>query len=191
MSYVYKIVTSPVGDLKLVAGENGLAAILWPDDNPRRVKLGSPARDDNNAVLIETEKQLKEYFAGKRQAFTVRLDFNGTDFQKKVWTALMGIPFNETRTYGQIAREIGMPKASRAVGAAIGRNPISIITPCHRVIGTSGDLTGFAGGIETKKHLLRLEDYDQLALERGDSASKLASRWRVTAKAGESADAHA
>ena len=102
-------------------------------------------------------RQLKDYFAGKRQTFALDLDFDGTPFQKKVWNALLTIPFGETRSYAEIARKIGKPKAVRAVGAANGRNPISIMAPCHRVIGKNGQLTGFAGGLEAKALLLRLE----------------------------------
>ena len=102
-------------------------------------------------MLLETERQLKEYFGGKRKEFSLRLDPAGTDFQRQVWKALLGIPFGETRSYGQLAKQLGNPQASRAVGAANGRNPISIIVPCHRVIGSSGKLTGFAGGL-TLKH---------------------------------------
>ncbi|HEY4200147.1 MAG TPA: methylated-DNA--[protein]-cysteine S-methyltransferase [Devosiaceae bacterium] len=155
--YFYKLVKSPVGELKLVATDDGLAAILWENDNPRRVRLNVVREDQNHPVLLETERQLKQYFAGERQAFDLKLDFVGTDFQKQVWHALLTIPFGETRSYGEIARQIGKPKAVRAVGAANGKNPISIITPCHRVIGSTGKLTGFAGGLETKERLLKLE----------------------------------
>jgi methylated-DNA-[protein]-cysteine S-methyltransferase len=155
--HVYKIIASPVGALKLVAGENGLAAILWENDNPRRVRLNIVGEDKHHPVLVETERQLGEYFAGRRKTFTVKLDFAGTAFQNKVWRALLAIPFGQTRSYGDIARKIGQPKASRAVGAANGRNPISIIAPCHRVIGSGGKLTGFAGGLKTKAQLLALE----------------------------------
>ena len=106
---------------------------------------------------FQAERELSEYFAGKRKVFLVALDFIGTEFQKKVWQAMIAIPFGETRSYGHLARQIGNNKASRAVGAANGKNPISIIGPCHRVIGASGKLTGFAGGIPTKKYLLSLE----------------------------------
>ena len=148
---------SPVGELKLVASDQGLVAILWEDDKPNRVKLNSLSEDLQHPVLIETEHQLNDYFAGKRKSFSLKLDFKGTDFQKKVWDALLTIPFGETRTYGQIAQQINHPKAVRAVGAANGKNPISIIAPCHRVIGSTGKLTGFAGGLETKSYLLNLE----------------------------------
>jgi methylated-DNA-[protein]-cysteine S-methyltransferase len=157
MTYAYKTVASPVGALKVVAGERGLAAILWEDDDPKRVRLGPLVEDPAHPVLLETERQLAAYFAGTLKAFTVPLDFQGTDFQKSVWAALLTIPFGETRSYGDIARQVGRPGASRAVGAASGRNPISIIAPCHRVIGSAGALTGFAGGLDIKRHLLGLE----------------------------------
>jgi len=156
--YFYKTMASPVGKLKLVASDAGLAAILWENDNPRRVPLHIVAEVPDHAVLLEAERQLGEYFAGQRQEFTVQLDFAGTEFQNQVWQALLAIPFGQTRTYGEIARQIGKPAAVRAVGAANGRNPISIIAPCHRVIGSTGKLTGFAGGLEAKAHLLALED---------------------------------
>lgn len=157
MSYAFKTISSPVGALKLVASDKGLAAILWENDRPGRVRLGPMAQDDAHPVLIETARQLQDYFAGARRGFSVPLDFQGTDFQKKVWTALLAIPFGETRSYAEIARQLGRPSASRAVGAANGRNPISIIAPCHRVVGANGALTGFAGGLEAKALLLELE----------------------------------
>lgn len=157
MSYFYKTMHSPVGELKLVANGNGLAAVLWENDDPRRVRLGPLEEDKNHPVLREAERQLSDYFAGKRETFSLTLDFAGTDFQKKVWNALTTIPFGQTRSYGQIARQIGHPKAVRAVGAANGRNPISIIAPCHRVIGSNGKLTGFAGGLKAKAALLGME----------------------------------
>jgi methylated-DNA-[protein]-cysteine S-methyltransferase len=155
--YVYKRVPSPVGRLTLVASDAGLAAILWENDDPRRVRLALAGEAPDHPVLAETERQLGEYFAGARKRFTVTLDFAGTDFQRRVWEALLAIPFGQTRSYGQIARQVGKPKAARAVGAANGRNPISIIAPCHRVIGASGKLTGFAGGLKAKARLLALE----------------------------------
>ena len=149
---------SPVGELTLVASDAGLVAVLWPDDGFDRVRLGEMVADDAHLVLIAAAAQLDAYFAGTRTAFDLPLDFRGTDFQKSVWAALLTIPFGETRSYGDIARAIGQPTASRAVGAANGRNPISIIAPCHRVIGANGSLTGFAGGIEAKRLLLALEN---------------------------------
>jgi len=157
MNYHYKTMDSVVGNLKLVATDKGLAAILWENDNPRRVRLGSISENGKHPVLRETEKQLGEYFAGKRKRFSVKLDPKGTVFQNQVWEALRTIPYGETRSYGQIAAQIGNARAMRAVGAANGKNPISIIVPCHRVIGASGRLTGFAGGLDVKEHLLTLE----------------------------------
>ena len=157
MNYHYKTMDSVVGKLKLVATDKGLAAILWEDDNPRRVRLGLVSENGKHPVLQETEKQLGEYFAGKRKRFSLKLDAKGTVFQNQVWEALRTIPYGETRSYGQIATQIGNARAMRAVGAANGKNPISIIVPCHRVIGASGRLTGFAGGLDVKEHLLSLE----------------------------------
>jgi len=156
-AYSHKTMKSPVGRLKLVASERGLAAILWENDDPKRVRLGPLAESKEHPVLLETERQLNEYFAGKRKKFSLKFDCVGTQFQHEVWQALATIPFGETRSYGEIAGQIGRPKAVRAVGAANGRNPISIIVPCHRVIGANGKLTGFAGGLETKAALLKLE----------------------------------
>jgi methylated-DNA-[protein]-cysteine S-methyltransferase len=159
MSYEYKYMPSPVGQLTLVARDGKLTAILWEKERPNSVRLGVLQEANNSPVLEETERQLKEYFAGTRNRFELELDFAGTDFQKKVWQALLTIPFGETRSYSQIAAQIGSPKAVRAVGAANGRNPISIVAPCHRVIGASGGLTGFAGGLEAKQYLLQLEEH--------------------------------
>jgi methylated-DNA-[protein]-cysteine S-methyltransferase len=155
--HVYKRMPSPVGTLTLVATDDGLAAILWEADRPRRVRLNLDAEERGHPLLVETERQLEEYFAGRRKKFTLKLDPSGTLFQRKVWSALLTIPFGETRSYAQIARQIGKPTATRAVGAANGRNPISIVAPCHRVVGSTGALTGFAGGLDVKAHLLAFE----------------------------------
>jgi methylated-DNA-[protein]-cysteine S-methyltransferase len=160
----YKTVPSPLGTLKIVATGRGIAAILWQHDDPRRVRLpvaygqAHPAHVPDHAVLVEAERQLRQYFAGERREFSLELDFGGgTAFQQAVWRALVTIPYGETRSYGAIARQIQKPKAVRAVGAANGKNPISIVAPCHRVIGASGALTGFAGGLKAKAYLLQLE----------------------------------
>jgi methylated-DNA-[protein]-cysteine S-methyltransferase len=157
MNLAYKTIESPVGKLKLVASEKALVAILWEKDNPRRVRLTELVANDRHPILVEAERQLSEYFAGKRKMFSVALDMRGTRFQQDVWETLLAIPFGQTRSYGQLAKQLGNPRATRAVGAANGRNPISIIVPCHRVIGSSGKLTGFAGGLEVKAQLLSLE----------------------------------
>lgn len=155
--YVYKVMRSPVGALRLIGNDDGLAAVLWPNDKPGRVRLTAEEADDRHPVLRQVAKQLGEYFAGKRRKFSLKLNMRGTPFQKKVWQALLAIPFGETRSYGEIARAIGRPTASRAVGAANGRNPVSIIAPCHRAVGADGRLTGFAGGLSVKARLLKLE----------------------------------
>lgn len=157
MAYFTKTIASPVGALKLVATDKGLTAIVWENDKPDRVRLGDLEDAPGHPVLVQAERELGEYFAGTRTAFSVPLDMIGTDFQKAVWTALLTIPFGETRSYGEIARQVGRPAAFRAVGAANGKNPLSIIAPCHRVIGGDGTLTGFAGGLEAKAYLLGLE----------------------------------
>jgi len=157
MTLTYTKIQSPVGELTLVASTKGLAAILWPNDDPFRVRLGEMTRADRNPVLRDAARQLKAYFAGQQTSFSLKLDFAGTDFQKRVWKALLTIPFGETRSYADIARQIGKPAAVRAVGAANGKNPISIVAPCHRVIGSNGKLTGFAGGLKAKAFLLALE----------------------------------
>ncbi|AXP01468.1 methylated-DNA--[protein]-cysteine S-methyltransferase [Pseudomonas sp. FP2300] len=161
---LYKTIPSPVGQLILVARETRLAAILWENERLNRVRLGPLEEDIQHPVLKETERQLLEYFAGQRRRFELELDFVGTDFQIRVWQALLSIPFGETRSYRDIAIQIGQPTAVRAVGAANGRNPISIIAPCHRVIGSSGSLTGFAGGLAAKQFLLSLEGQQSLQL---------------------------
>ncbi|MGA3678908.1 methylated-DNA--[protein]-cysteine S-methyltransferase [Pseudomonas graminis] len=159
MTFTYRFIDSPVGQLKLIARGPRLTAVLWENDRPNRVLLGAMSEDDGSDILDRTERQLAEYFAGRRQRFELELEFHGTEFQQKVWQALLNIPFGETRSYLDIALQIGNPAAVRAVGAANGKNPISIIAPCHRVIGSSGALTGFAGGLDAKHLLLTLEGY--------------------------------
>lgn len=143
---------SPVGPLTLVSEGGGLVGIHFEGWN---APAGALPKSDT--VLTATARQLDAYFAGRLRRFNLPLAPAGTPFQQRVWSALSGIPFGETRSYGQLAEAIGKPSAMRAVGAANGRNPISIVVPCHRVIGADGSLTGFGGGIERKRFLLRLE----------------------------------
>jgi methylated-DNA-[protein]-cysteine S-methyltransferase len=151
-------VESPFGSLTAVASDAGVRAILWPADDPARAGLtGSTLRDGTSDVLDETARQLAEYFAGSRTAFELPLDLQATPFQLAAWRALAEIPYGETRTYAEQAARIGRPAAVRAVGAANGRNPVSIVLPCHRVVGGGGELRGFAGGLEVKAALLALE----------------------------------
>ena len=153
MYYCY--LDTPIGELLLAGEEDALTLIGFPEGSMRR----DPEADwiYNEKPFNEASKQLTEYFAGDRKAFDLPLRLNGTEFQMSVLHALQKIPYGETTSYADIAQRIGRPKAVRAVGAANGRNPIPIIVPCHRVIGSQGDLTGFGGGLDTKEALLRLE----------------------------------
>lgn len=153
MYYCY--LNSPIGDLLLAGDDEGLSLIGFPQGKMRH----DPEADwiFNEKPFVAARQQLEEYFAGERKDFDLPLHLSGTDFQVQVLQELQRIPYGETTSYGDIAERIGRPKAMRAVGAANGRNPIPIIVPCHRVIGSSGDLTGFGGGLDTKEALLRLE----------------------------------
>jgi len=147
----YSRINSPIGALLLAVSDRGLLALEF---GKGKVQLGWVESDEKTAHCA---RQLTEYFAGHRQRFDLLLDLRGTDFQKSCWRELLKIPYGETRSYGNIARAIGNPLAARAVGLANGQNPIAIIVPCHRVIGSDGSLTGYGGGIETKRKLLELE----------------------------------
>ena len=147
-------IDSPLGALRLIGSDAGLRAVLWPVERTGRVVFDEEPVDGEHPILIRAAQQLDEYIAGDRTDFDVPLDLVGTDFQRAVWTGLQMIPFGETRSYGDLAADIERPGAARAVGSATGRNPISIIIPCHRLVGASGSLTGFAGGIESKRWLL-------------------------------------
>ena len=152
---------SPLGVLQLVASDDGLRAVLWPVDGEA---LRVPLPDTTEAphpVLEQTAAQLDEYFASERRSFDLPLDLCGTEFQCDVWKSLADIEFGTTATYGEQAARLGRPKAVRAVGAANGKNPVSIVLPCHRVVGSNGKLTGFAGGLVAKRFLLDHER-DQL-----------------------------
>lgn len=151
----YRYLSTPIGDLLLAGDEDGLTQIGFPKGKMRR----DPEPDwiFNEKPFVDACRQLEEYFAGTRKEFELPLHLSGTDFQVQVLEELQKIPYGETASYGDIAKRIGRPKAMRAVGAANGRNPIPIIIPCHRVIGSTGDLTGFGGGLDTKEALLRLE----------------------------------
>lgn len=142
-----RAIKTPIGPLTLQADEAAVTAI----------RFGAGGAQDASPLLDAAEAQLREYFAGARRTFDLPLAPHGTAFQQRVWTALRAIPYGETRTYGELAAAIGSPNASRAVGMANHRNPISIVIPCHRVIGANGTLTGYAGGLEIKQKLLALE----------------------------------
>jgi O-6-methylguanine DNA methyltransferase len=147
----YSHIDSPVGPLLLAVSERGLVALEF---GRGRVDAGWVESAEKTASCA---RQLEEYFSGRRRRFDLPLDLRGTDFQKRCWQELLEIPYGETRSYAQIARAIGNPQAVRAVGLANGQNPIAIIVPCHRVIGSDGSLTGYGGGLEAKRKLLELE----------------------------------
>jgi methylated-DNA-[protein]-cysteine S-methyltransferase len=151
----HSVIDSPIGPLTLVA-DNGVLAGLYMDGHQHRPDERTFGGRDGQ-LFDEVTRQLADYFAGRLRAFDVPVALAGTPFQLKVWDALREIPFGETRGYGEIAARIGQPTASRAVGLANGRNPISIIVPCHRVVGSTGKMTGYGGGIARKEYLLALE----------------------------------
>ena len=150
-------IQSPVGRLRLVADDAGLRGLAFVDGDDAGRQAPDPSWKRDSARLRDVAAQLDAYFAGELQDFDVPLAPEGTEFQRLVWTALRDIPYGETRSYGEIARAVGKPNASRAVGLANGSNPIAIIVPCHRVIGSSGALVGYGGGLPIKEKLLALE----------------------------------
>ena len=170
-STVTRVIDTPIGPLTLVADGIGLRAVTWPDEDGTRVGLGgqlggaetpgqSPASTDQRAAVATidaAEAQLRQYFAGERQTFDLPMHLVGTEFQRDTWRSLAQIPYGQTVSYGEQAERLGRPTAVRAVGAANGRNPLSIVLPCHRVVGANGDLTGFAAGLDTKRWLLAHE----------------------------------
>jgi len=155
MTLHHTTIDSPIGELLLVGREGALRGLYMQEGaRPKRVPTGSTRADEPFAAVRE---QLGEYFAGERVRFELPLELDGPAFERTVWEALTEIGYGETRSYGEIARRIGFPDAARAVGRANGRNPISIIVPCHRVIGADGSLTGYGGGLERKQFLLEHE----------------------------------
>ncbi len=165
---VSTVMDTPVGPITIVASARGVRAILWPADDSGRVPLSAVVPDPDHPVIATTVAQLDEYFAGEREEFDLPLDPVGTDFQRSAWMALRTIPYGTTVSYGEQAARMGDRRKARAVGAANGRNPISIVVPCHRVVASNGALTGFAGGIDTKAWLL---DHERGLLSRLGSGS--------------------
>lgn len=163
MTYVCHM-ESPVGRLRLESDGKAIAGIYFPQHR-NLPEEAVPAQDSEVPVLLDATRQLHEYFAGWRQQFDLPLALQGTDFQKQVWAELQQIAFGKSISYGELARRIGNEKAVRAVGLANGRNPISIVVPCHRVIGANGSLTGYGGGLERKAFLLNLEGCPEVNLE--------------------------
>lgn len=154
MSLTLSTIDSPVGELRIVSTDNALLAVLWPDERDGRVTFDDDLTPGDTQVATATASQLTEYFAGARCSFDLPLELNGTDFQQQVWRSLAEIPYGETSTYAKQAATIGRPRAIRAVGSANGRNPLSIVLPCHRIVASNGSLAGFAGGLATKRWLL-------------------------------------
>ncbi len=153
-SVAFREMNTPVGKLVILSSKKGLSGIYF---GHRIERSTLPKENPRDKVLNQAEAELAEYFAGEREVFSVPLDARGSAFQREVWRQLSAIPFGETRGYGELAERIGNPKAVRAVGTANGANPISIIVPCHRVIGKDGSLIGFGGGLDIKEKLLRHE----------------------------------
>lgn len=160
---VWKDVASPLGPLTVLASDNGVHAIAFDGDRTEQTKINLP-RAANHPIINAAVEQLARYFDGTLKVFDLPLDLRGTNFQKQVWELLLEIPFGETRTYSSIARALGNVGAAQAVGAANGKNPAAIVVPCHRVIGASGHLTGYAGGMDKKKFLLTHEGVTQPTL---------------------------
>lgn len=156
MHIFYRHIESPLGALLIAASDAGLHAIEFPESR-HQVKRSTAWQTDDHPLLQTAAMQLDEYFRGQRRHFELPLTPQGTAFQQRVWQALRAIPYGQTRSYAQLAEAIDQPSATRAVGAANGRNPLPIVIPCHRVIGADGTLTGFAGGLSAKMFLLRLE----------------------------------
>ncbi|WP_019142236.1 methylated-DNA--[protein]-cysteine S-methyltransferase [Noviherbaspirillum massiliense] len=156
MTY-YTEYSSPLGKLLLAATDAGLCGVYFQEGHKyfKGTQAWQPAGAHHH--LQETARQLDEYFAGRRAVFELPLDMSGTAFQKSVWQELVQLPYGDSTSYRTIAQRLGNPKAVRAVGSAIGRNPVCIIVPCHRVLGTSGSLAGYAGGLERKRYLLAHE----------------------------------
>ena len=155
---------TPIGELTLLASDDGLTHVLFADQAPADVGLDAEDIEEGSAadpVLDATASQLAEYFDGERRTFDIPLDLGGTSFQREAWTALADVPYGETRSYAEQAESIGRPGAFRAVGAANGRNPVPIVLPCHRIVGADGSLTGFGGGLAVKEQLLRHEQSQQ------------------------------
>jgi len=155
--HYYDHFQSPHGRMLLVADDHGLASVSFAGQKyAPRVEKGW-TRDGAHAPIAKAKRELAEYFAGRRKRFSVKLSPQGTPFQRKVWKAIAGVAFGRTIAYAELARRAGRPGSARAAGAATGRNPIGVIVPCHRIVGSNGSLTGYAGGLAKKRALLALE----------------------------------
>ena len=165
MHVMYTVIEAPPGPLLIAETKQGLFRVSFGSDGlPDLVKAARRWFPDPQIIpsVVDSAMEIQEYLDGRRQDFTTALDLQGTEFQKEVWQALARIPYGQTSTYGEIARSINRPKASRAVGGACGANPIALVIPCHRVVGGSGSLTGFGGGLDWKRWLLNLEGVQEI-----------------------------
>lgn len=153
----YTVFPSPIGDITAAAGDNAIVAVHLSEDRYFSAVPSHWVRGNDSPLLAQLQTELSEFFAGKRTTFTVPVSFSGTDFQRRVWNSLQAIPSGGTTTYGALAEKIGKPKAVRAVGTAVGKNPLCIVVPCHRVLASDGSLGGYVAGLERKRHLLALE----------------------------------
>ncbi|MDT8066931.1 MAG: methylated-DNA--[protein]-cysteine S-methyltransferase [Terriglobia bacterium] len=158
LALYYSRMESPIGPLVIGVSQEGLALIEWDRGEFPESRLARMAEwQESEERTMAAKRQLREYFAGKRQVFDVKVDLHGTEFQKKCWRALLNIPYGQTRTYAQIAKSVGKPRGFRAVGMANHDNPVPIVVPCHRVLASDGTLGGYGGGLEVKRKLLELE----------------------------------
>lgn len=189
MTRTHTTIDTPIGELTLVGEDDALVGVYYPGHwtRPDRATFGARAE---GAVFAAAECQLLEYLAGVRTAFTLPIALHGDGFQRRVWERLTAIPYGETVTYGEIARELGDPTLARAVGGAVGHNPLSVIVPCHRVVGKDGKLTGYAGGLERKRFLLNLESppaQAELVATAASPATSASVAWRGTTSTGHGA----
>jgi methylated-DNA-[protein]-cysteine S-methyltransferase len=171
MNY-YAIIKSPVDDLLLVADDSALTGVYFGTPKHISAAMKGWTLDPRNPLLQQAEKELQEYFSEKRKVFSLPLRFTGTDFQKRVWQEIAAIPYAETISYSELSKRAGAPDAIRAAGTATGRNPISIVVPCHRVMGKNGDMCGFGGGLDRKRFLLNLENSNPAAAVQGRQLSR-------------------
>jgi len=164
----HAIVTTTIGDITLVASEDALIGVYFPHHwvGADRALRGNEVAVETDPVLAAASAELTEYLAGARKVFTVQTAAEGDEFQRRVWAVLNEIPYGETTTYGAIAEKLGDKSLARVVGQAVGSNPLSIIVPCHRVVGANGKLTGYAGGLERKQWLLQIEGAQLLETNR-------------------------
>jgi len=179
MNY-YAIIKSPVDDLLLVADDFALTGVYFGTPKYISAAMKGWTLDPRNPLLQQAQKELQEYFAEKRKVFSLPLRFTGTDFQKRVWQEIAVIPYAETISYSELAIRAGAPDAIRAAGTATGRNPISIIVPCHRVMGKNGDMCGFGGGLDRKRFLLSLENSNPATVQGGQLARQRGSRRQLS-----------